>query len=265
MGHGKSSPTPKEGYPFDELVPELVELVDEVYKESKIPMEKKFFVVGHSMGATCAIEMAACPAVRDRIEAIAPMSGPCDYWGPRITKEEQQAIVKGGTPGFIVNSQKKGCCGALNRWLLKQMAALGLMKPNKDYGMAAYYTDKQSLRQGTKASWDVLDNNHFYASLLLDVVIPGCVTVQDGINEFKRGWGLPWSYDPGEIKVPCFIYNGNPEETAVQCAEALNKMIPGSEKVIMEGHGHGSILMESGRIIQALIKKEKVEAPCWAT
>jgi pimeloyl-ACP methyl ester carboxylesterase len=78
IGHGGSSTTPDGGYMFDDLVPELVELIDGVYSEWKIPLEKKFFVTGHSMGATAAIEMAACPGVRDRIEAIAPVSGPAD-------------------------------------------------------------------------------------------------------------------------------------------------------------------------------------------
>jgi pimeloyl-ACP methyl ester carboxylesterase len=261
MGHGKSSSTPVDGYPFDELVPELLELVDTVYKESKIPPEKKFFVVGHSMGACCAIEMAACPEVRDRIEAIAPMSGPCDFWNPSMTKQDRKAT---GTMAFLYNSQKKGCCGAINRWMLKKMSSMALSKPNKDYGMAAYYMNKEQQRQGAKPSWDAIDNNPFYATLCLDTVIPGCVTVHDGVNEFRRAMGAPWSYDPREVKVPCFIYNGNPEETTVKNAESNHKMIQGSELIVMEGHGHMSILMESGRIIQALVKKEKVESPCWA-
>eukprot|EP00746_Dinoflagellata_sp_MGD_P167701 gnl/MRDRNA2_/MRDRNA2_98542_c0_seq1.p1 gnl/MRDRNA2_/MRDRNA2_98542_c0~~gnl/MRDRNA2_/MRDRNA2_98542_c0_seq1.p1 ORF type:complete len:504 (+),score=137.50 gnl/MRDRNA2_/MRDRNA2_98542_c0_seq1:66-1514(+) len=261
MGHGKSSPTPVDSYPFDELVPELVELVDAVYLESKIPPEKKFFVVGSSMGATIAIEMAACPEVRDRIEAIAPMSGPCDMWNPSMTNADRKAT---GAMAFMYNSQKKGCGGAINRWMLNKMSSIGLNKPNKDYGMKEYYLDKESMRQGTKLSWDVMDNNPFYTTLLLDVMIPGCVTVHDGVNEFKRAFGAPWSYDPREVKVPCFIYNGNPEETTVKHAEYHHKMIKGSELIVMEGHGHGSILMESGRIIQALVKKQKVEAPCWA-
>ena len=60
MGHGKSSTTPKKtGYPFDEVVAELTELIAAVFAEKKIPTDKKLFVIGHSMGATCAIEMAA--------------------------------------------------------------------------------------------------------------------------------------------------------------------------------------------------------------
>jgi pimeloyl-ACP methyl ester carboxylesterase len=259
MGHGKSSSTPVDGYPFDMLVPELVELVDAVYKESNIPMEKKFFVAGHSMGATIAIEMAACPEVRDRIEAIASMSGPCDYWNPSMTKEDRKATAE---LGFLLNSQKKGCGGSFNRWLLKKFSEY-LSQPNKDYGMAAYYTNKDNLRQGTKLSWDVMDSNPYHTTLCLDVVIPGCVKVHDGMNEFLRTMGAPWSYDPREVKVPCFIYNGNPEETQAIRAEYHHKMIKGSELIIMNGHGHMSLCMESGRIIKALVKKEKVETPCW--
>ena len=65
--------------------------------------------------------------------------------------------------------------------------------------------------------------------------------------------------------MPCFIYNGKPEETGVFMAEMHHKMIKGSELIIMEGHGHMSIMMESGRIIEALVKKEKVAAPSWVS
>ena len=42
MGHGKSSTTPKKtGYPFDEVVAELTELIDAVFAEKKIPTDKK--------------------------------------------------------------------------------------------------------------------------------------------------------------------------------------------------------------------------------
>merc|ERR1719193_1570071 len=46
FGFGHSSDAPTAGYWFDQLVPEMVELVDAVYDEYKIPKEKKFFVVG---------------------------------------------------------------------------------------------------------------------------------------------------------------------------------------------------------------------------
>ena len=29
--------------------------------------------------------------------------------------------------------------------------------------------------------------------------------------EFDRGWGYEWSYDIGEVKVPCFLYCGKTE------------------------------------------------------
>eukprot|EP00747_Dinoflagellata_sp_TGD_P082838 gnl/TRDRNA2_/TRDRNA2_161850_c0_seq2.p1 gnl/TRDRNA2_/TRDRNA2_161850_c0~~gnl/TRDRNA2_/TRDRNA2_161850_c0_seq2.p1 ORF type:complete len:325 (+),score=68.55 gnl/TRDRNA2_/TRDRNA2_161850_c0_seq2:112-1086(+) len=63
MGHGGSSDPPQPNgdafdYTFADLVPELVELMDALYKEWSIPAEKKFFVVGHSMGAVVAYELA---------------------------------------------------------------------------------------------------------------------------------------------------------------------------------------------------------------
>ena len=274
MGHGKSSTTPKKtGYPFDEVVAELTELIDAVFAEKKIPTDKKLFVIGHSMGATCAIEMAACPDIRDRIAAIAPMSGPADVWNASLTMAERKDSAKqaGGAPvWWMMNCQKKTCAGALGRFLLRNVMAPGLSRPDKDYGCAQYYKGDPSNQsgikgQGTKESWDILDKDPFYATMSVDLPIPGAVNSWDTVNEYLRLWGAPWSYDPCEVSVPCFIYNGNPEETGCLMAEMHHKMIKGSELIIMEGHGHMSIMMESGRIIEALVKKEKVAAPSWVS
>ena len=269
MGHGKSSSTPRTGYPFDLLVAELIELVDAVYAERKIPPEKKFFITGHSMGATCTIEMAACPAIRDRIAAIAPMSGPGDVRNPSVTKEELKAIRKDIPPlPLMMACQKNSCYGALGRWFINKF--FRLRQPDKDYGCAKYYVGDSSLMtgikgQGTKAAHDAIDKDPFYVTMGVDIPIPGGVNTWDTPNEYKRCFGAPWFYDPREVTVPCFIYNGEPEENSRAFVELTHRLIAGSELVIMDGHGHISIMMESRRIIEALVKMEKVGAPSWAS
>ncbi|CAD7974444.1 unnamed protein product [Amoebophrya sp. A25] len=53
-------------------IPEVYELVDAVYANLKIPMTKEFFVVGHSQGGCCTVEVVACSLAKDRVAAIAP-------------------------------------------------------------------------------------------------------------------------------------------------------------------------------------------------
>ena len=67
----------------------------------------------------------------------------------------------------------------------------------------------------------------------------------------KQGWG----FDPAAIKCPTFIYQGKKDaETPVAAAEHLHSIIAGSELVVMEGHGHTTIMMEAPGIIQALVE-----------
>ena len=50
------------------------------------------------------------------------------------------------------------------------------------------------------------------------------------------------------------IYNGTGETTPEPAAENIHKIVSQSELVIMEGHGHTTICMETEGIISALIE-----------
>eukprot|EP00929_Paragymnodinium_shiwhaense_P044149 TRINITY_DN22651_c0_g1_i1.p2 TRINITY_DN22651_c0_g1~~TRINITY_DN22651_c0_g1_i1.p2 ORF type:complete len:153 (-),score=41.66 TRINITY_DN22651_c0_g1_i1:977-1435(-) len=52
MGSGGSSSTPEAGFSFADGCSEFLELMDAVYADKHIPVQKKFFVTGHSMGGT---------------------------------------------------------------------------------------------------------------------------------------------------------------------------------------------------------------------
>lgn len=262
IGHGGSSTTPDGGYMFDDLVPELVELIDGVYSEWKIPPERKFFVTGHSMGACCTIEMAACPAVRDRIEAIAPVSGPADIWNPKTDIKTRNSVAK-----FLRDKNAtKGCCGCFASKMRKVSSeympknAERLKKGEQAKVFEEYYISAEG---GDKRAWAVAWADPFILSQSVDCSMGFSSPhgPKDYQNEFDRAFQSPWAYDPCEITVPCFIYNGTKEETPAFLAELNHKLINGSELIMWEAYGHGSISLEFERIIQALVKKQKVEGP----
>lgn len=256
IGHGGSSPAPdyKQGYSFEEAVGELMELVDAVYAEMNIPKEKKFFVLGHSSGATMTIEMAAKPGMENRIAAIAPISGPIDQYHPLLTKEEAK---KSGTPGFV----KKLNNGGFNRWLWRKLSfAMIANDINKDWAWR-WANIFSSATGGDKRSQDMMNADPYFVTAQIDSFIPGYISPNDPVVEFIRISSAQWSYDPRGIKVPCFIYNEGGKNATVPpvCGEFHKKLIPKSELVLWEGHGHISITMEIGKIMQALVKKEKAE------
>ena len=147
IGHGLSSNAPADGFSFADGCVEFLEVVDAVYAEFKVPADKKFFVAGHSMGGTWSIEMAACPATRDRIEAIAPVASPLDYCNPRVTEEDRKhKMFKDPGVMMMLRAAKPDCSGAFARQLLTAVAPVrasfkksGDKKYGQDYGMAGTY------------------------------------------------------------------------------------------------------------------------------
>jgi len=259
IGHGGSSPAPKEGYSFEIAVAEVMELVDAVYTEKNIPKEKKFFVLGHSSGATMTIEMGACPGVRDRIEAIAPVSSPIDQYGVKLTKEEGK---KSGTPGLVKNINKKGCGGSFNRWL---WGKLNFFAINNDVNADWAWRWQNIFLQtgGDERSRDQMNADPFFVTGIIDSCIPGFRSPEDCIVEYGRISGGAWSYDPSEVTVPCFLYNEGGKSASVPpvCPEYHHRLIKNSELILWEGHGHVSISMEFKNIMEALVKKEKAKMP----
>eukprot|EP00933_Yihiella_yeosuensis_P024641 TRINITY_DN19099_c0_g1_i1.p1 TRINITY_DN19099_c0_g1~~TRINITY_DN19099_c0_g1_i1.p1 ORF type:complete len:396 (-),score=73.94 TRINITY_DN19099_c0_g1_i1:95-1195(-) len=262
FGHGFSSSTPKV-YSFSDACPELLELVDAVYADMGIPKEKKFYIVGHSMGAALAIEMAACPEIRDRIEAIAPISAPFPYWHPTLTKQERKKIKQ--APGFLKGVGKKGCCGAINRCMFNALFGTMMVCKDKtgDTGMAAKYNMLKSHTGGDERGNGAMDADPFFVSQVVDGYRL-FNSKQDCMAEWSRCWGHDWSYDPADVKAPCFIYNGEDETVERPNAEWHHREIKGSQLTLFPGHSHQTIAMEAKRIIEALVKKERVEKAIFA-
>ena len=159
IGHGLSSNAPADGFSFADGCVELLEVVDAVYAEFKVPADKKFFVTGHSMGGTWSIEMAACPATRDRIEAIAPVASPLDYWNPRVTEEDRKhKMFKEPGTEMVLRAGKPDCSGAFARKLLTAVAPVrasfkksGDKKYGQDYGMAGTYRQMTMTKDSASA------------------------------------------------------------------------------------------------------------------
>lgn len=258
---GGSSSTPKEGYSFEDGCKEFLELMDGVYADRKIPMDKKFFVAGHSMGGTWALSMAACPEVCDRIEAIAPISAPGDPH--RMTKQERKKLME--LPGFIIGLNKKGCCGAFNRFLFWKffyhVAGNGNAGRTGDYGFAAKYEQLKNHTGGDDRGKNVMDANPFFVCAALDS-LRGFNQPHDSFNEWARCNAAEWSYDTAVIKVPCFIYTGEKETAEMVNAEFHQRQVKGSELIAMQGHGHLSISLEYPSILEALVNKKKWEGSC---
>jgi len=277
IGLGASSSAPATGYSFEMGCKDLTELIDHVYGEFKIPKEKKFFVTGHSMGGTWALSMAACPEVRDRIEAIAPISAPCDVWNPRMTAEDRKRL-KHPVPPPCLGSAKKGCGGSFNRWLIKNVIAKFSMRSSKfgpektgvDYGCASHWA--MMMKGGNEIIGDpekgfrAMEKDPFFVTGHVDG-FRSFRTPQDMLVEMQRCYGNPWSYDMSGVKCPCFMYNGKYEEIGEEYAKANQRLIGDSNSevhlIMWDGHGHLSIGVEYTRIIEGLVKKTKVEKPIW--
>ena len=177
IGHGLSSGAPAAGFSFADGCSEMVEVVDAVYAAFNVPVEKKFFVAGHSMGATFAIELAACPDTRDRIEAIAPVSAPCDFWNPRVTPLDRKGLPF-PTP-ILLKAARTGCMSGFYRWFVGFMAGFTVRASQKasqsknygqDHGFAQHHRGTIGLTDIVgDARWsEAQDADHFFLSKMYD-------------------------------------------------------------------------------------------------
>merc|ERR1712187_777025 len=138
----------------------------------------------------------------------------------------------------------------------------GTPKPGEDDKLASLFKEylMGSEGGGDKRAMDAAYSDPFLVTKILDTMIPGPHSKATFRNEFIRANGGAWVYDPSEITVPCFIYNGEKEETPAEHARLHNKLIKGSE-LILWTYGHVSWFLENRRIIQALVNKKKVDEP----
>ena len=163
---------------------------------------------------------------------------------------------------------ESSCAGGMMRSMVSPY--FKVKDTSKDPGFGSKYVSyfKYGDASGNKhGPWTALDKDPFAVSALLDSYWHGVNCNHCGVVELIRIFGKQgWGCDVAAVACPTFIYQGAKDaETPVAAAEFFHKVIKGSELIIMEGHGHMSIMMESGRIIEALVKKEKVAAPSWVS
>jgi hypothetical protein len=80
--------------------------------------------------------------------------------------------------------------------------------------------------------------------------------------ELDRGWGYEWSYDIGEVKVPCFLYCGKTEIQGEEYQKVNKKLVGDNAEIIAwDGAGHLTVGLGYTAILTALVKKEKASLP----
>ena len=240
MGHGSLS-TLDGVYSFATGVPEIIELLDALDVD-------KFYVVGHSMGGSWALCLAA--AFPDRVLGCADISG----MGDRYHCDALPAMIK-EMPAY-----GNGCMGRMFRLLIWAVSEYFPDK-DRDYGMAKKYTGTMKKEDGgDERAFSVMDRDQFFVTKTLDSYLHGPRSQDTFDLEFQRQLGMPWDYDTAAIKCPTFIYKGEKEATPLSTAESNHKLITGSELIIMPEHGHSTILLEAEKIILALVKGKSVKS-----
>ncbi|CAD7962241.1 unnamed protein product [Amoebophrya sp. A120] len=143
-------------------------------------------------------------------------------------------------PGLMRNAEKKNilscscCClgggGSFGRWALRKMGAMQMRavpaeegkRKTWDDGLEALFTSYcRGHEGGDERAWDVVYQDPFLVTLMLDAHIPGTHSPQTWTIDMRRGNSKRWSYDPAEITAPCFIYMGEKEETPIQRVLAI--------------------------------------------
>jgi pimeloyl-ACP methyl ester carboxylesterase len=60
-----------------------------------------------------------------------------------------------------------------------------------------------------------------------------------GVTEDYRVYGEPWGFDPGEIRIPVTLWNGDADSLVpLRHAEFLAERIPGAALEVVHGAGH---------------------------
>ena len=245
MGHGNSSPL--EGLPvFSESVPEIQELVDHLGIN-------QFFVLGWSRGGVHAMQIAT--ALHERVLGCAVVSSPGNLHHPSLSKKERKKIDAQGA--LIMTAP--GCIGGLVRRMMKGIYYYP--DKTKDFGFAghssggfSYYKSK-----ATGGAPKEMSSDHFYVTKLLDSELHGMNTVT-GLSLEMQGLFHPWSYDIANIKCPCFLYVESKGEVPITHVQLNNRLIPGSELIVFQEHGHCSIMMEFEKIVLGLVKGNSVQS-----
>ena len=229
---------------FSENVPEVVELVDGL----KIG---KFYVSGHSCGGVLAMQIAA--AQPERVLGLAVISSPGNIFNPSLSKADRKMHDPEGNASVI---DSNGCMGAIVRKLMD--GTYYHPDKSKDFGFAGgggfggfkYYIGKE-----TGGCPNAMLSDHYFVSKILDAELHGSNTSSGMLHEMRGVWSHDgWSYDITRIKCPTFVYGELDGEVPTLMHKLTHKLIPGSELILWQAHGHLSIAMEVGGIFAALVQ-----------
>merc|ERR1711871_250530 len=123
---------------------------------------------------------------------------------------------------------------------------------SKDFGFAGDGGYGYYIHKACGGCPTAMLSDHYFVSKMLDAQLHGSNTYNGMVNEM-RGVFSSWSYDITTIKCPTFVYGEIDGEVPTVMHEQTHKLIPGSELVLWQAHGHASIAMESGGIFAALV------------
>ena len=256
IGYGSSSPQPHR-YGFKESCDEINEFLE------KIDGVDKFYIVGHSAGGATTQAAAAELGGGDndgRVLGYASLSGMCDMYhekGPKVNSKEWKKMNAYGGSLAKACGPNPGCCsGTIRNCFLVSILGNMLFFPNKDQdpGFSSLYTSSMRKEDGgCERTWSAMDKDSFFVEKYIYAVLHGCVDKFSVLGDIWRLLGI-WDVDISKFKGHCVIYNGTGETTPEPAAENIHKIVSQSELVIMEGHGHTTICMETEGIISALIE-----------
>jgi pimeloyl-ACP methyl ester carboxylesterase len=246
MGHERFSKL-EEPPVFEESVQQVVELLDYLNVQ-------KFYVLGHSRGGCHALQIAA--ALGDRVLGCAVLGSPCDLFHSSVDKKMRGKLDRDG--GQALNSQN--CClKMMIRSYMKNM--YHHPDKTKDFGFAGHSTGgfKYYHSKATGGAPKEMWSDHFFVTRCLDAEMHGSNGTWQLLFELQ-GIFRKWSYDCSKITCPTFIYHGPKEEVPLAMAKQTQKIVPGSELVVMEEHGHCSIMMEFENIVAGLVEGKSVQS-----
>jgi len=166
------------------------------------------------------------------------------------SKDRKKAM---GIPGIDCIRQN-GCKAAFVR---KVVSSLFVYHPDKarDPGFRQWHNGWLVHSGCTAKSKAACNENIFFLTKMCDQLHYGGNCANYGLVEQSRQWGGPHCYPTKAITCPTFIYHGKEEQAVPPVhAEHLHKLISGSELVVMNDHGHGSIGIEYENIILALVQ-----------
>jgi len=242
-GYGGSSPVPLE-YTFKQAVEDVLALVDHLGVG-------QFAVLGHGVGASWALQMAA--ALPERVKGVIVWSAMADPLHPKATQELRKAQgYRGGlmfarsglcycSPrSFMVGSKK---VGAKNEFFMNDddFSVMGLQKEHvAGPEFFAKYAEDPFWVSQTIDGWR---QRRARNAVLGDV---------------SRTLCGKWTYNLEDIQCPTFMYHGDGDYDA-QCPvvpQFLQQLVPHAHLEVLQGCGHicsfGPNDETSSRILAAL-------------